>query len=175
MGIRFWGISTALVLASGLPLVAEQQAKQAAPPPAGKSLWSGVYSEEQAAPGEKLYAANCANCHGPELEGTAGGPALTGPALSARWAGKSLADLFEYQQAFMPWNSPGGFLRPRNVDILAYVLKKGAFRWARTFPCSPTRNVKSASLRPNPERLNGSLRPHVFTGGGEPCCLGGSQ
>ena len=45
--------------------------------------------------------------------------------LTTRWHNTTLADLFEYQRSFMPWNSPGGFRRPQNVDMLTYILKRG--------------------------------------------------
>ena len=102
------GVVVVVVLASGLSLAAEQ-----AQPPTetsdlsmGRSLQSGVYSDAQAQRGEPLYAEDCAYCHGAELEGTISAPPLTAAALSARWHDKTLADLFEYQQVFMPMNSP---------------------------------------------------------------------
>src|SRR5579862_3973637 len=111
MTARVCGIGLAIALASGWSLAA-QQAKPAGAKPAasaGRSQWSGIYSDAQAKRGEPLYAENCAFCHGAGLEGTISAPPLTASALSARWHDKSLADLFEYQLLFMPWNSPGGF------------------------------------------------------------------
>ena len=124
MEVRTCVLGLALAIASGWS-VAAQQAKPAAA--AGRSQWSGIYSDAQAKRGEPLYTAECAFCHGAELQGTFAAPALTASALSGRWQNKTLGDLFEYQRAFMPWTSPGGFSRDKNVDILAYVLKKGGF------------------------------------------------
>lgn len=90
-----------------------------------RSQWSGIFTEAQAKRGEPLYAENCAYCHGQAMEGTHSAPPLTGEALAGKWRGRSLADLFEYQQQFMPLNSPGGFSRQQNADIIAYMFKRG--------------------------------------------------
>ena len=37
---------------------------------AARSVWEGVYTEEQARRGAELYAQECASCHGPLLTGT---------------------------------------------------------------------------------------------------------
>jgi S-disulfanyl-L-cysteine oxidoreductase SoxD len=122
------GVALALASAS----VAAQQGKPAAV--TVRSQWSGIYSDAQAKRGEPLYTAECAFCHGAQLEGTFAAPPLTATALSGRWGSKTLADLFEYQRAFMPWTSPGGFSREKNVDILAYILKTGGFPAGANLP-----------------------------------------
>ena len=133
--------------------LAAQQAKPPAEAPAassGRSLWSGVYSDAQARRGEPLYAENCAFCHGAELAGTISASPLSAAALSARWHDKTLADLFEYQQSFMPWNSPGGFGRSQNIDILAYILKEGGFPAGTELPSQPDgqRQIRIVVARP---------------------------
>ena len=152
MVTRIRGVVVAVALASGVSLAA-QQAKPPAEAPAassGRSLWSGVYSDAQARRGEPLYAENCAFCHGAELEGTISASPLSASALSARWHDKTLADLFEYQQSFMPWNSPGGFGRSQNIDILAYILKKGGFPAGTELPSQPDaqRQIRIVAARP---------------------------
>src|SRR5215813_2896794 len=118
MTARMFTIVVAIALVSGWTLAAQQpKAPAKVSAAAARSQWSGVYSDGQASRGEPLYAENCAFCHGASLEGTISAPPLTASALSARWQGRTLADLFEYQLAFMPWNSPGGFGRAQNVDI----------------------------------------------------------
>ena len=37
--------------------------------PPTKSIWDGIYSEEQATRGQALYSQECASCHGGELTG----------------------------------------------------------------------------------------------------------
>ena len=49
-----------------------------------RSSWSGVYTPEQAAAGEK-----CASCHGPDLAGIERAPALAGGSFVNAWHGAS--------------------------------------------------------------------------------------
>ncbi len=44
----------------------------------GKTIWDGVFTEEQAGRGQKVYAVSCAPCHKTDLLGDSGTPALAG-------------------------------------------------------------------------------------------------
>lgn len=152
MEARISSLGLAIAFASSVCLTA-QQATPAAAKPGGastRSQWSGIYSDAQARRGQPLYAENCAFCHGAELEGTISAPPLTALALSARWGDRTLADLFDYQLVFMPWNSPGGFGRAQNVDILAYVLKKGGFPSGADLPqaVDAQRQIRIVAAKP---------------------------
>src|SRR6185436_10026913 len=81
--------------------------------PPTKSVWEGVYSDEQANRGKALYAQECASCHGSEL---------TGGEFLAGWDGLTIGDLFERIRISMPQNAPGSLSGQQNADILAYVL-----------------------------------------------------
>jgi S-disulfanyl-L-cysteine oxidoreductase SoxD len=59
-----------------------------------RSVWDGVYTNEQAARGLKLYAAECARCHGDNLLGGESTPELVGDSFLERWNGKTVAELF---------------------------------------------------------------------------------
>jgi mono/diheme cytochrome c family protein len=90
------------------------------PPP--KSVWAGVYTNDQAAVGEDLYAARCATCHGDDLDGRERAPALAGSAFAQRWEGTSLKKLFERMQE-MPPDNPAARLAPKQyADVLAFLL-----------------------------------------------------
>src|SRR3989442_10485004 len=52
-----------------------------------RSVWDGVYSDEQAKRGAPLYSQYCASCHGPELMGGEMAPALAGGDFSSNWNG----------------------------------------------------------------------------------------
>ena len=90
---------------------------------AGTSVWSGVYTEEQARRGEIAYRQSCVNCHGPELEGADMTPPLIGGAFTANWNDLNLGDLFERIRATMPLDKPGTLSRQQNADVVAFVLK----------------------------------------------------
>lgn len=84
----------------------------------------GVYTEEQAELGSRQYRANCAACHGANLEG-ASAPALSGNHLSGSWS--TAYDLYSYYHVAMPPTNPGGLGEEVYVDILAYILKFNGF------------------------------------------------
>ncbi len=90
-----------------------------------RSVWDGVYSEEQAKRGEPLYADKCASCHGAQMTGN-DAPALVGAEFNANWTDLTLNDLFERIRLTMPADSPGSLSRPQVADIIALLLKHGA-------------------------------------------------
>lgn len=48
-----------------------------------RSVWDGVYTEEQAKRGETVYGKECSSCHGDLLTGGESAPALTGGVFQA--------------------------------------------------------------------------------------------
>ena len=54
-------LSIVCIASAGLSLVAQT--------PAGRTVWSGVYSDAQAARGETEYVSRCAGCHRDDLSG----------------------------------------------------------------------------------------------------------
>ncbi len=94
---------------------------------ATRSVWDGVYTDEQAKRGAALYAKECAGCHGPALTGGEEAPALTGGGFTSNWNGLTLGDLFERTRATMPQNDPGKVSRQQHADILAFILSVNKF------------------------------------------------
>ncbi|MEW6208905.1 MAG: c-type cytochrome [Acidobacteriota bacterium] len=92
-----------------------------------RSVWDGVYTEEQAGRGEPLYLRECGTCHGAEMTGGEEAPALAGAAFLANWEGLSVGDLFERVRISMPPNKQGRLSRQQIVDILSHILKVGNF------------------------------------------------
>ena len=91
--------------------------------PASASVWSGVYTEDQAKRGEEVANKMCVSCHGPELTGGEAGPALVGLEFLGNWNSLSLADFFDRVQATMPADAPGTLTPQQTTDATAYVLK----------------------------------------------------
>ena len=83
---------------------------------------TGVYTQQQASRGQEAYVAHCAECHHATLRGTGHGLPLTGPAFTARWEHRSIAELFETTSMLMPAGAPGSLRRQVNEDLVAYVL-----------------------------------------------------
>ncbi len=94
---------------------------------AQKTVWDGVYTEEQAKHGAEVYAEKCAMCHGDSLGGVESAPALTGPAFYATWEGETLNSLFERIRMSMPQDNPGSLSRAQNADIVAHILHIGGY------------------------------------------------
>jgi len=97
-----------------------------------RSVWDGVFTEEQARRGEALYHKECKSCHGETLAGGESAPPLTGGAFLSNWNGLTLGDLFERIRKTMPQNSPGKLNRQQNADILAYTLSANKFPAGKT-------------------------------------------
>jgi len=102
------------------------------PPPPPRSVWDGVYTEEQAKRGEALYEKQCSACHGDKLAGRESAPPLTGGAFLSNWNGLPLSDLFERVRKTMPQNAPGKLTKQQNADILAYMLSFNKFPAGKT-------------------------------------------
>ena len=106
-----------IVLAAAMSLAGQEQ----------KTVWDGVYTEEQAKRGSDVYAERCAMCHGDSLGGVESAPPLTGPAFYANWEGESLNALFERIRTSMPLDNPGSLSRAQNADIVAHMLRIGGY------------------------------------------------
>jgi S-disulfanyl-L-cysteine oxidoreductase SoxD len=92
-----------------------------------RTVWDGVYTDEQAKRGEALYSTNCASCHGTDLTGGESAPPLSGIEFFSNWGGLSVGELFERIRVSMPLNRPGRLSREQNADIVSFVLKANRF------------------------------------------------
>jgi cytochrome c len=116
-------VSTISAISALIVVVAAQS------PPARRSVWDGVYTDAQAARGERQYGRSCEQCHGPDL---AGDPVMEIPALSldsfmTSWGGKSVKDLFDTVKRSMPKDKPGSLGTGSYVDVVAYLLQANKF------------------------------------------------
>jgi mono/diheme cytochrome c family protein len=94
---------------------------------AHRTVWDGVYNEEQAQRGRAVFLDQCSNCHGRDLEGADMTPALTGGGFMANWDGLTVGDLAERIRISMPMNSPGTLNRQQTADVVAYILRFNQF------------------------------------------------
>ncbi len=93
-----------------------------------KTVWTGVYNDEQAARGLMVYEENCARCHGAPGGQT---PSLTGNDFMDRWREDNVESLYLFIKNSMP---P---MRGRTVrtpladnlyqDVMAFILKSNNF------------------------------------------------
>jgi quinoprotein glucose dehydrogenase len=91
--------------------------------PAGE----GVYTKQQAARGQALYAEECAKCHGENLSGGDDSPELAGASFTARWKGKKLSALFTLISKTMPTDDPGHLSTRQTTDLTAFILSSNGF------------------------------------------------
>jgi mono/diheme cytochrome c family protein len=93
----------------------------------GRSVWQGIYTNEQADRGAGLYAQRCGACHGAALNGTGEAPPLVGGEFVSHWDTLTVGDLYDRVRTTMPQNDPMSMTREEYADVLAYVLKNNGF------------------------------------------------
>ncbi len=119
-----------------------------------RSVWDGVYTEEQAKRGEEIYSRECASCHGAELSGGEEAPALAGPGFLANWEGLSLGELSERIRVSMPPNRPTRLSRPQIADLLAHMLKVNNFPAGKTELERETEALKQIRIEATKPKAN---------------------
>jgi cytochrome c len=92
-----------------------------------RSVMDGVYTAEQARRGADTFAARCAMCHGPRMQGGPEAPAMVGAEFLFSWGGKSAGALYNYVHASMPPGEEGTLSGQRCADILAAIFSRNEF------------------------------------------------
>jgi mono/diheme cytochrome c family protein len=100
--------------------------------PETRSVWDGVYTEEQAKRGEEIYRKECASCHGDTLVGGGGAAPLTGGTFLSNWNGLTVGDLFDRIRKTMPQGSVGKLTKQQDADVLAFLLSFNKFPLGKT-------------------------------------------
>jgi mono/diheme cytochrome c family protein len=88
-----------------------------------QSIWSGVYTEEQAARGRSAYTRACAPCHAADLLGEGAAPSLVGQPFSVRWTNQTVGDMLQIVRRTMPQDAPDSLETGQYLDILSYMFK----------------------------------------------------
>ena len=92
-----------------------------------RTVWDGVYTEEQATRGMATYEQECSQCHLEDLLGDGIAPALTGAAFDFRWSDLSVGDMYVAIRATMPQGAPASLSPQGYSDIVAYMLQRNDF------------------------------------------------
>ena len=110
-----------LVFASAALVVAGVSG-QGQPP---RTVLDGAYTDAQAMRGENEYGANCARCHGADLDGGGAAPTLHTLDFVDRWREDHLVTLFQFISTNMPQppGRPGGLKEQQYLDIVAFLLQ----------------------------------------------------
>ncbi|HVH27845.1 MAG TPA: cytochrome c [Vicinamibacterales bacterium] len=89
-----------------------------------RTVWEGVYTEEQARRGQAVFGVSCARCHAPED--------FSSETFLTSWENSTALDLLRLVQRTMPMDEPGS-LRPENyADVVAYFFSLNAFPAGKT-------------------------------------------
>jgi mono/diheme cytochrome c family protein len=125
----------------GPALIASIVAGASAPAATSSQESSQSTLSPQAVVGKGLYAARCASCHGPSLEGGRLAPALSGAAFQADWNGKPARALYSRIISTMPLSDPGSLPPGEVLDIALYVFAvNGASLGTQPIPDAATLN-----------------------------------
>ena len=105
-----------------------------------RTVWSGVYTEAQAAQGQAPYQESCSRCHAPDLSGQVGA-ALKGDVFIRDWGGKTVGAFYDRIKTTMPRGAAGSLSDTTYLNIVAYVLQVNGF------PASPNSELKADQLQ----------------------------
>ena len=123
-----------------------------------KTVWSAVYSAEQAARGQVLYERTCQNCHGASLAGnpSSGGPPLAGDKFMENWREDTAQTLFTKIQNTMPrrgfQGSDKDLTDSETLDTVAYIFKRNQFPVGAELSASSLNNIR-IELKEGPKPL----------------------
>jgi mono/diheme cytochrome c family protein len=117
MAAAGWG---AAIILLGAGIAAQAQTSE-------RTVWTGVYTAEQAERGKIAYTDQCASCHGATLAGGDVAPPLSGSAFLNNWNNTSAGDLFERIHSTMPQSAPGSLSGKVVSDIEAYMFQANGF------------------------------------------------
>jgi quinoprotein glucose dehydrogenase len=112
-----------------------------------KSIWSGLYTDEEATRGQEIFEQYCVSCHGAKLEGGAGmgGPQLAGDKFVENWREDTVEDLFVKIRTTMPRRGFQGSEKSLSdreaLDLVAFIFKKNGFPTGSGLNASGINNV----------------------------------
>ncbi len=89
-------------------------------PTSGGALPAPSFTVGQSRAGQSLFYANCAECHGAELQGQYG-PALAGSDGNLQW--QTIKKVYAFATTQMPFGNAGGLPREEYVDIMAFLMQ----------------------------------------------------
>ena len=88
-----------------------------------RSIWDGVFTEAQAARGQRRYLQACAKCHADDLQGSSNAPSLVGDAFLGRFNQASADEVVQVVRQTMPQEAPDSLGTEAYVEIATYLFK----------------------------------------------------
>ena len=89
----------------------------------GRTVWSGVYTDEQARRGRAEYLRACAPCHAEDLRGNGTAPSLVEESFSFLYSDTTVGELFGRIRTLMPSDRPNSLSSQSYRDIVAFILQ----------------------------------------------------
>ena len=120
------GIAWLASAASSVNLTAREPAQEAKAS-TGRTVWDGVYTEEQATRGQTQYMQACASCHARDLRGGSTAPSLVEESFSFQWDAATVGELFVRIRTLMPSDRPNSLPAQSYRDIVAFILQSNKF------------------------------------------------
>lgn len=106
------------------------------------SATAGVYNNQQADRGAKLYGFMCAGCHGTAQGGGPYGVPLAGDTFISHWDGKRVRSLYSRIISTMPPTDPGSLAEKQVLDLVAHLLRENGFpAGSKTLPRADALNT----------------------------------
>ncbi|MBE40281.1 MAG: hypothetical protein CL480_02930 [Acidobacteria bacterium] len=111
---------TALIFMVGCASAPPEQATLSThTPPVIRSVVDGVFTNRQAARGQRSFERICEACHRTRE--------FRGSAFQQEWAGRPLGDLLQLLVSTMPPNDPGFLELSEYRDIVSYMLRQNGY------------------------------------------------
>lgn len=88
-----------------------------------RTIFDGVFTEDQADRGARFFGTDCSGCHGNTARGTTGAPGLIAYTFDNKYANQPLYTYFDYMRTNMPPGNAGWFTDQEYADITAYLLE----------------------------------------------------
>ena len=121
-GIGRQGPPRAPVNPQAPPIAIDPAPGAAAPPPAPPPPAAAAGGNAQAFAGQRVYAAQCAACHGTDFRPAGGVPPVRGEAFLGNWRGRSAAELLAKVRT-MPPGAAGSLPAADYAAVTAYLLE----------------------------------------------------
>jgi mono/diheme cytochrome c family protein len=108
--------------------------------PQSKTVWDGVYTEQQAARGSASFAGTCARCHAADANGGEEGRNLAGKAFWDSFRESTVDHLLDYVSRNMPNGNGGSLSASTYADLVAYILSRN------DLPSGPNELTKESAV-----------------------------
>jgi hypothetical protein len=121
----------------------------------------GPFTQEQVDSGRVAYNANCAACHGYDLQNGTHRTSLIGPGFIAGWGSRTTWEYYRYVSYRMPDRAPGSLAPQTYSAIIAYILAaNGAQPGSETLTAQSSVRIDTIA--------DGVVRESVLAGNSQP-------